>query len=61
MQGLSSNSAHFWAPKKAAVGQPILILSRTWRPGTPRMQGLRSNSALIWAPEKAGLRQPILI
>ena len=60
MQGLSSTSALFWAPEKAGVRQPFLILSPfVW--GPPRMQGLRSTSALLWAPEKAGVRQPLLI
>ena len=60
MQGLHSNSVHFWAPEKAGVKQPLLILSPfVW--GSPRMQGLRSNSVHFWAPEKAGVKQPFLI
>ena len=61
MQGLRSNSALFWAPKKAVVRQLLLISSPRLVLGTPRMQGLHSNCALFWAPEKAGVRQPLLI
>ena len=56
MQGLRSNSAHFWVLEKARVRPP-----RAWRWGPPRMQALRRISAHIWAPEKAGVRKPILI
>ena len=53
MQGLHCTSALFWAPEKAWVRQPILILSPfVW--GPPRMQGLRSTSALFWAPKLFG-------
>ena len=52
MQGLCSISAHLWAPEKAGVRQPILILSLfVW--GSPRMQGLCSISTHLWALEKA--------
>ena len=37
MQGLHSNSAHLWAPEKARVRQPILILSPML--GTPENTG----------------------
>ena len=59
MQGLRSTSALLWAPEKAGVRQPLLILSPLL--GPPRMQGLHSTSTLFWAPEKAGPRQPLLI
>ena len=59
MQGPCSISAHLWAPEKAGVRQPFLILSLSW--GPPRMQGLCSTSAHLWGPEKVGVRQPILI
>ena len=48
MQGLCSISAHLWAPQKAGLRQPILIVSPfVW--GSPRMQGLCSISARLWA------------
>ena len=56
IQGLSSNSALFWAPKKARMRQPILILSPLF--ATPEI--VRVTTHLL-APEKAGVRQPILI
>ena len=45
-------SPHVWAPEKALVRQPILILSPCW--GPLRKQGLCSISAPLWAPEKVG-------
>ena len=60
MQGLHFTSTLFWAPEKARVRQPLLILS-PFVLETPRMQGLCSTSALFWAPEKARVRQPILM
>ena len=36
MQGSRSNSAHIWAPEKAGVRQPILILSPRLALGTPK-------------------------
>ena len=65
MQGLCSISANLWAPQKARLTQPILILSSfIW--GPPGMQGLCSISAHLWAdsdfvllhlgtPENAGV------
>ena len=65
MQGLCSISALLWAPQKAGLRQPILILSPfVW--GSPRMQGFCSISAHLWAnsdfvplylgtPENAGV------
>ena len=61
MRRLRSNSTLFWAPEKAGVRHPVLILSPCLKLGTQRMQGLRSNSALFWASEKAGVRSPLLI
>ena len=59
-QVLGRTSTLFWAPGKAWVRQPILILSPfVW--GRPRMQGLHRSSALFCAPEKTKVRQPILI
>ena len=61
MQVLRGNFAPFWAPEKAPVRWPLLILSPRLALGTPEKAGLRSNSALFWAPEKAHVRWPILI
>ena len=46
MQGLRSNASLFWAPEKARVRLPLLILSLL--SGTPEMQGSLSNSAHLW-------------
>ena len=40
MQGLRSNSALFWAPEKARVRWPILILSPRLALGTPEDAGV---------------------
>ena len=60
MQGLCSNSALFWTPKKARVRYPNLIFSPHWRSGPLGMHGLHSDSALFWIPEKVGVRYPLL-
>ena len=50
MHGLHSNSALFWAPEKAGVRQPFLILSPTLKHrGPPRRWGLCSHGAHLWA------------
>ena len=48
-------------PRRHGLAGQLLICSRAWRWGPPRMQGLRSNSALFRAPEKARVRWPLLI
>ena len=56
MQGLSSNSALFWASENAGMRQansdfiPLLA--------TPENVGVTTH---LWAPEKGGVRRPILI
>ena len=54
MQGFCCNSAHFWAPEKARVRQPLLILSPLL--GDPRMKELRGSTTHLWAPKKARVR-----
>ena len=56
IQGLTSNSALFWAPEKARMKQPILILSPVL--ATLEIVGVTTH---LLAPEKAGVRPPILI
>ena len=56
MQGGHSISALFWAPEKAGVRQPILILSPfVW--GSPRMKVY--NGANVWNPLRRGHKTQI--
>ena len=56
MQVLCSNSALSWAPEKARVRHPLLILPPPPCWGPPRMHGLYNTFALCWGPEEAGMR-----
>ena len=39
-QGLHGTSAHFWAPQKVGVRQPLLIFSLRLALGTPENAGV---------------------
>ena len=51
MQGLSSNSALFWAPEKAGMAQANSDFSSLL--ATPKIVGVTTH---LWAPEKGGVR-----
>ena len=54
-QSLCSNSAHLWAPEKAGVVKPLLILKVSPFQGHPKTQRLFSNFAPSLAADKVGV------
>ena len=59
MHGLRSISTLLWAPHKAGLRRPLLMLSPCLR--TPRMLEFHTTSALLCFPDLARVRKPLVI